>query len=58
MEQEKEKIFNLLSELPDEYTLILKGVLQAEKEVLHKKTLQGTNIVSEIVNIVKERISE
>ncbi|WP_158595129.1 hypothetical protein [Oceanobacillus piezotolerans] len=58
MENEKERIHNLLNELPDEHTLILKEILQAEKDLLHKKSLQGTTIVSEIVNIIKERIKE
>ncbi|MEH7223420.1 hypothetical protein V7112_06340 [Bacillus sp. JJ1566] len=58
MEKEKEKIHSILKDLPEEYTLILKEILQAEKELLHKKSLQGTSIVAEIVNIVKERIKE
>ncbi|MEH7514247.1 hypothetical protein V7146_16155 [Gottfriedia acidiceleris] len=58
MEREKEKIHSILSDLPEINTLILKEILQAEKDLLHKKSLQGTTIVSEIVNIIKERIKE
>ncbi|MGO4890400.1 hypothetical protein ACJ2A9_21850 [Anaerobacillus sp. MEB173] len=58
MNQEREKIEALLAELPDTHTLILKEILEAEKEVLHLKNLQGTTIISDIVNIVKERIIE
>lgn len=58
MSQEREKIEGLLAELPDTHTLILKEILEAEKAVLHLKNLQGTSIVSDIVNIVKERITE
>lgn len=52
------KIETLLAELPDSSALILKEILQAEKEVLHLKNLQGTTIINDIVNIVKERIKE
>jgi hypothetical protein len=58
MEREKEKIHSILSQLPEVNTLILKEILQAEKDLLHKKSLQGTTIVSEIVNIIKERIND
>lgn len=58
MSQEREKIESLLAELPDSSALILKEILQAEKEILHLKNLQGTTIINDIVNIVKERIKE
>ncbi|MGE6486911.1 hypothetical protein [Paenisporosarcina sp. NPDC076898] len=58
MRMEREKIESLLAELPDSSALILKEILQAEKEVLHLKNLQGTTIINDIVNIVKERINE
>ncbi|MCZ8538293.1 hypothetical protein M9R32_13940 [Paenisporosarcina quisquiliarum] len=58
MSMEREKIESLLAELPDSSALILKEILQAEKEVLHLKNLQGTTIINDIVNIVKERINE
>ncbi|MEM5016875.1 hypothetical protein WKH31_11335 [Metabacillus indicus] len=58
MSHEREKIELLLAELPDSSALILKEILQAEKEILHLKNLQGTTIINDIVNIVKERIKE
>lgn len=58
MSMEREKIEMLLTELPDTSALILKEILQAEKEILHLKNFQGTTIISDIVNIVKERITE
>lgn len=58
MSNEKEKVESLLSELPDAYTLILKEILQEEKNYLYRKNLQGTSIVNDIVNIIKERIRE
>lgn len=58
MTHEREKIEALLGELPSTHTFILKEILEAEKEVLHLKNLQGTTIISDIVTIVKERIRE
>jgi len=58
MSKDREKIETLLAELPDSSALILKEILQAEKELLHLKNLQGTTIINDIVNIVKERIKE
>lgn len=56
MEQEKEQVQNLLGKLPEEYVFILKNILEAEKEILHRKNLQGTNITNTIMDIVKERV--
>ncbi|WP_419883518.1 hypothetical protein ACN6MY_08185 [Peribacillus sp. B-H-3] len=58
MSNDREKIESLLAELPDSSALILKEILQAEKAILHLKNLQGTTIISDIINIVKERIKE
>jgi hypothetical protein len=53
---EKERVQSILAKLPEEYAFILKEVLEAEKEILHRKNLQGTNIIGTIVDIVKERV--
>lgn len=55
---EREKVEEILAELPESYVLILKEILQAEKELLHRKALQGSAIVNDIVQIVKERVAE
>ena len=57
MSSEKEKLHSVLSQLPEGYDFILKEILEAEKEVLHRKHLQGTNIVGTIMDIVKERVN-
>jgi hypothetical protein len=53
---EKEQVQNILVKLPEEYAFILKEILEAEKEILHRKNLQGTNITGTIMDIVKERV--
>jgi hypothetical protein len=53
---EQEQVQNILSRLPEDYVFILKEILEAEKEILHRKNLQGTNITSTIMDIVKERV--
>jgi hypothetical protein len=53
---EKERVQSILAKLPEEYAFILKEILEAEKEILHRKNLQGTNIIGTIVDIVKERV--
>jgi hypothetical protein len=58
MQNEKEMLQGILSKLPEENLLILREILQSEKELLHRKNLQGTTIVSDIVNIIKERVNE
>lgn len=57
MSKEKEELHSVLSQLPEGYDFILKEILEAEKEILHRKHLQGTNIVSTIMDIVKERVN-
>ncbi|MFD0824438.1 hypothetical protein ACT8ZR_02060 [Neobacillus sp. M.A.Huq-85] len=56
MNVEKEKVQSILIKLPEEYAFILKEILEAEKEILHRKNLQGTNITGTIMDIVKERV--
>ena len=56
MSTEMEKVQDILSKLPEEYAFILKEILEAEKEILHRKNLQGTNITKTIMDIVKERV--
>jgi hypothetical protein len=56
MSIEKEQVNSILVKLPEEYVFILKEILEAEKEILHRKNLQGTNITSQIMDIVKERV--
>ncbi|MGG3563163.1 hypothetical protein ABES03_16345 [Neobacillus rhizosphaerae] len=56
MSIEKEQVQNILMKLPEEYAFILKEILEAEKEILHRKNLQGTNIIGTIMDIVKERV--
>ncbi|WP_176222277.1 hypothetical protein [Tuberibacillus sp. Marseille-P3662] len=58
MSDEKEEVHAILKEMPKENTQILREVLEAEKSLLHRETLQGTNIISQIVDIVKERVGE
>lgn len=58
MSTEKEQIQSILEKLPEEYTLILREILQEEKNLLHRKNLQGSNIVNTIVDIIKERVTE
>ncbi|MDV2884681.1 hypothetical protein RYX45_05790 [Alkalihalophilus pseudofirmus] len=58
MTDERENVNRLLNELPSSHTQILKEILEAEKEVLHLKNLQGTTIIKDIMDIVKERIKE
>jgi len=56
MGKEMEEFNAVLAELPEGYDFILKEILEAEKEILHRKHLQGTNIVSTIMDIVKARV--
>ena len=56
MNKESEQIIRVLSNLPEGYDFIFKEILEAEKEVLHRKNLQGTTIINSIMDIVKERV--
>ena len=57
MSNEKmEEFQTLMSELPEHHTRILKEILEAEKTLLHRENLQGSNIVSQIMYIVRERV--
>lgn len=56
MNQERKQIEDILGKLKGEQILILREILQAEKNYLHRKNLQGTNIVNHITDIIKERI--
>lgn len=57
MSKEKEELHSVLSNLPEGYDFLLKEILEAEKEILHRKHLQGTNIVSTIMDLIKERVN-
>ncbi|NGZ74990.1 hypothetical protein [Saccharibacillus alkalitolerans] len=56
--EEKEEIQAILAELPEAHAWILKEILQQEKELLNRKNLQGSNIVNQIMDIVKERVKD
>ncbi|WP_155922210.1 hypothetical protein [Bacillus sp. EB01] len=56
MSGEKEQVQSILANLPEDFAFILKEILEAEKEILHRKNLQGTNIVGTIMDIVKDRV--
>lgn len=58
MSNEQNEMSQVLSELNEKEILIFKEILQTEKEFLHRKSLQGTSIISDIVAIVKERVVE
>jgi hypothetical protein len=58
MSNEQNEMTQVLSELNEKEILIFKEILQTEKEFLHRKSLQGTSIISDIVAIVKERVVE
>lgn len=58
MSTERDQIQTILSKYPDEYAIILREILQTEQEYIHRKNLQGTNIINQIVDIVKERVNE
>jgi hypothetical protein len=58
MSNEQNEMTQVLSELNEKEILIFKEILQTEKEFLHRKSLQGTSIISDIVGIVKERVVE
>lgn len=58
MSNEQNEMTLVLSELNEKEILIFKEILQTEKEFLHRKNLQGTAIISDIVAIVKERVVE
>ncbi|MEM5602970.1 hypothetical protein [Bacillus cereus group sp. MG6] len=56
MNKEKEQVEVILSNLSPERVLILSEILQAEKNIQHRKNLQGTGIINNIVDIIKERV--
>ncbi|WP_421377994.1 hypothetical protein ACOJQI_11870 [Bacillus salacetis] len=58
MTNEQNEMNKLLEQLNEKEILIFKEILQTEKEFLHRKSLQGTSVISDIVEIVKERIAE
>ncbi|MCK6207708.1 hypothetical protein KZX50_19895 [Bacillus infantis] len=58
MTNEQSEMNKLLEQLNEKEILIFKEILQTEKEFLHRKNLQGTSVISDIVEIVKERIAE
>ncbi|WP_176543011.1 hypothetical protein [Bacillus thuringiensis] len=56
MNKEKEQVEVILSNLSPERVLILSEILQAEKNIQHRKNMQGTGIINNIVDIIKERV--
>ncbi|HDR4947815.1 TPA: hypothetical protein QCR51_004369 [Bacillus cereus] len=56
MNKEKEQVEVILSNLSSERVLILSEILQAEKNIQHRKNMQGTGIINNIVDIIKERV--
>lgn len=59
MQSDKHEEFQaLMNSLSENETRILKEILQAEKSLIHRENLQGTNIVSQIIEIIKERVGE
>jgi hypothetical protein len=52
----KEEINNILSSLEEEDIKVVARILQEEKKVLHRKTLQGSTIIKDITDIIKERV--
>ncbi|MBR7553623.1 hypothetical protein ACFFJI_11560 [Allobacillus sp. GCM10007491] len=58
IEEKNEEFQAILKGLSGEQTKILKEILEAEKSFLHRENLQGTPIVSQIMDIVKERVDE
>lgn len=55
-EKLKEEISNILGELPPEEIKILASILKEEKKYLHRKSLQGTTIIKDVTEIIKERV--
>jgi DNA-directed RNA polymerase sigma subunit (sigma70/sigma32) len=52
----KEEINNILSTLEEEDIKVIARILHEEKKVLHRKTLQGSTIIKDITDIIKERV--
>lgn len=55
-EKMKEKINGILSTLSERDLKIVANILQEEKNVLHRKTLQGSTIIKDVTEIFKERV--
>ncbi|WP_156319810.1 hypothetical protein [Bacillus sp. FJAT-18017] len=55
-EKMKEKINEILSTLSERDLKMVASILQEEKKVLHRKTLQGSTIIRDITDIFKERV--
>ncbi|WP_170061574.1 hypothetical protein [Terribacillus saccharophilus] len=53
---EHDKLDQILSQLSEQEQKIFAKILRAEKEVLHKKSLQGTTIKKDIVAYIKEGV--
>lgn len=47
---------NVIDELDSIEQEIFMKIIKAEKEILHKKMLQGTSIKKDIVNLIKEGV--
>lgn len=55
-EKMREKINAILSTLSERDLKIVASILQEEKKVLHRKTLQGSTIIRDVTDIFKERV--
>lgn len=57
MNDVKDQVQTILQEMPHYQTFILRDILEAEKRLIHRENLQGSNIINDIVNIIKERVT-
>jgi hypothetical protein len=58
MVNEQDEMSKIISQLNEKEILIFKEILQTEKELLHRKNLQGTSVISDIIGVIKGRIVE
>ncbi|WP_176140594.1 hypothetical protein [Halobacillus salinus] len=49
-------LYRILEELEENEQQIFKKIVKAEKELLHRKSLQGTSIKKDIYNFIKEGV--
>ncbi|WP_191991825.1 hypothetical protein [Bacillus aerolatus] len=52
------KIEDVLKNLTPKEFQVLEKILDAEKEMLHKKSLKGTQIRKDVYNIIKSGVEE
>ncbi|GEN52410.1 hypothetical protein GLW04_19180 [Halobacillus litoralis] len=49
-------LYRILDELSEDEQQIFMKIVKAEKELLHRKSLQGTSIKKDIYNFVKQGV--